>query len=234
MLVDVGGTLVGPRESFGAIYARVLGELGLVRPVLMLERSLREAMSELERRVPPGTDRYRQFADGEIGYWREFARLAIGRLLDGDGDPGLAERALGRLRDTFRRREAWEIYDDVVPALDALRRNGVRLGVVSNWDSRLPDLLRMLGLAEYFETIVVSHLEGLEKPDPAIFERALERMGGRARQALYVGDRPEVDLVGARAAGMDAVIVDRSGRLDPGKAVIADLGRLPAIARDGL
>lgn len=234
VLVDVGGTLVGPRESFGSIYARVLGELGVERPVTVLERSLRQAMEEMERRVLPGKDRYRQFADGELGYWREFARLAISRAVDGDGDAELADRALGRLRDTFRRKESWEIYDDVPPALDALRGAGVRLGVVSNWDSRLPDLLRMLGLASYFETIVVSHLEGLEKPDPVIFERALERMGGRAEQALYVGDRPEIDLEGARAAGMDAVIVDRIGRLGSGPTVIADFGRLPAIARDGL
>ncbi len=241
VLLDVGGTLVGPRQSFGTIYARVLGELGVERPAHVFDRSLKETMEEMERRVPAGRDRYRQFPGGEVGYWQEFARVAIGKAVrggDGGAPPGVdddvARQALARLRETFRRREAWEIFADVVPALERLRDSGVRLGVVSNWDSRLPQLLRMLDLADYFETVTVSHLEGIEKPDPSIFERTLERMGADPEQALYVGDRPEIDLEGARAAGLDAVMVDRQGRLGPGFATVRDLGALPEIARSGL
>jgi putative hydrolase of the HAD superfamily len=140
---------------------------------------------------------------------------------------------LDALRNAFRHREAWEVFDDVVPTLEALRTDGVRLGVVSNWDSRLPSVLERLGLAAFFGTITVSSVEGVEKPDPRIFERALGRLGASAPSSIYVGDLPEIDLEGARAAGLFGVLVDRDGRLDPSLGAMPDLRGLPAIVRHG-
>jgi HAD superfamily hydrolase (TIGR01509 family) len=97
---------------------------------------------------------------------------------------------------------------DVVPALEQFRRLGLRLAVVSNSNGTLRAMLNELGLAGHLETIVDSQEEGVEKPDPALFRIALERSGARADQTLHVGDIYQVDVIGARAAGLQAVLLD--------------------------
>lgn len=236
VLFDVGETLVGPRESFGGVYARVLRDVGVDTPVDVLERALRDTWLAIDAEIPAGVDRYRHYPGGEAEYWLRFARrtLQLAGDLDGGMPEGTAERIIPLLRDAFLDRDAWRIYDDVLPALDGLRDQGTRLGVVSNWDSRLPQVLAMLDLAPYFETVVVSHLEGIEKPDPALFRIALDRMQVEPGSVLYIGDRPELDLAGARAAGIDGLIVDRRGAIEPGDEIIPDLSPVPGIALAGI
>jgi HAD superfamily hydrolase (TIGR01509 family) len=91
-------------------------------------------------------------------------------------------------------------------ALARLRAARLRLGVVSNSDGRVSAALEAAGLLEFFEVVVDSTIAGVEKPDPAIFHAALEALGVAARDALYVGDLYDVDVLGARAAGLDAVL----------------------------
>lgn len=231
VLFDVGETLIGPRESFGAVYARVFRGLGVDLPPRRFERAIRGTLTELERTIPSGEDRYGFFAGGEEEYWLRFATTSLERAGGRTPAPELARRAVGRLREFFARPEAWRVYADAVPALRALRSDGVRLGVVSNWDSRLPAVLEMLELAEYFEAVGVSHLEGIEKPAPGFFHRILERLGVPPERALHVGDVPELDLAGARSAGIDGLLIDRHGRLDGTQATVGDLVDLPAIVR---
>lgn len=97
---------------------------------------------------------------------------------------------------------------DLSPALDRVRNMGVRIGIVSNSEGRLPELLTHVGLAHYFEAIIDSHHEGVRKPDPEIFRRALDRMRVSAEDVVYLGDIPGVDVEGANAAGIRAVLVD--------------------------
>ncbi|HEY7481923.1 MAG TPA: HAD-IA family hydrolase [Gemmatimonadales bacterium] len=92
-------------------------------------------------------------------------------------------------------------------ALDRLRSAGLRLGVVSNADGRVEEALVAAGLRDCFDVVLDSALAGVEKPDPAIFRAALDALGVTAAEALYVGDLYEVDVVGARAAGMEAVLL---------------------------
>lgn len=233
VLFDAGETLFGPRESFGATYARILAPMGLEAGPGAFEEGLRETWERMSRDVPQGTDRYRFFEDGENGYWRRVAQGAIERALGAPISSSVAEDALGRLRAAFREREAWEVFEDVVPTLERLRVLGARMAIVSNWDSRLPDVLRLLRLDSFFEAVLVSHLEGIEKPDPEIFRRAVAKLGGRPEQTLHVGDVPELDLEGARAAGIRGVLVDRRGRLASELAALPDFLSLPRIVREG-
>lgn len=234
VLFDVGETLVGPSDSYGAVYHRVLKGLGVALDKNLLERSIRETSAEFARRIPPGTDRFAHFDGGESEFWRRFVADVFRRATGCAADPRFVQRALDRLWEAFGRTSAWHVYDDAIPTLDALRRSGVRLGIVSNWDSRLPRLLELLGLADYFDVVGVSHVEGVEKPDPAIFRRVLARLGGEAREALHVGNVFELDIVGARAAGIDAVLLDRKGDIQEGGATVRDLRDLPRIAVEGL
>lgn len=234
VLLDAGETLLGPRESFGATYARVLGALGVHRRADEFEAALRATWDRFDREIPPGVDRYGLFEGGEHEYWLRFATRTIETATGRPVGAGLSEEALRGLRDAFLERDAWEVFPDVEPALRALRGRGVRLAVVSNWDSRLPAVLSLVGLAEYFDAVVVSHLEGIEKPHPDLFRHALARVGAEPHQALHVGDVPRLDGEGARAAGVDAVLVDRRGRLGPAHGAIRDLSPLPGLAIDGL
>jgi putative hydrolase of the HAD superfamily len=103
------------------------------------------------------------------------------------------------------------VYDDVLPALDGLRRDGMRLLVVSNWDCSLGRVLERCGLADHLDGAVSSAEAGSRKPDPGIFATALELAGCEPSEALHVGDTSEEDVAGARAAGIPALLIDRDG-----------------------
>jgi putative hydrolase of the HAD superfamily len=100
-------------------------------------------------------------------------------------------------------------YPDAVPALSGLRDRGLRLVAVSNWDCSLPRVLEGCGLGVLLDGTVTSAETGSRKPDPEIFERALELAGCDAPDALHVGDTAEEDVVGARAAGIRSLLIDR-------------------------
>jgi putative hydrolase of the HAD superfamily len=234
VLLDAGETLFGPRESFGAVYARVLAPLGLVRPAEVFESAIRESWREMDRIVPRGVDRYAFFPGGEDGYWLRFARGAVERAAGAEAADGFVETALEPLRAAFREPGAWLVYPDVRPALSRIRLAGASLAVVSNWDSRLPYLLDVLDLDGLFDAVVFSHRVGVEKPDPRIFRSALDAVRAEPGSALHVGDVPELDHEGARSAGIDCVLVDRRSRLDPALGALSDLSALPRIVRSGL
>jgi len=234
VLFDAGDTLVSPRESFGAVYARVLSTLGVELPASDLEHGLRRCWADTNAAIEPGVDRYAMDPGGEHAYWLRFVAGALARTPGAPRDPEFAARAVTPLREAFRDPASWMVFDDVVPVLRALRQAGARLAIVSNWDSGLPALLGRLGLASWFDAIVVSHLEGMEKPRPELFLRAVARLRGEPREALHVGDVPELDEAGARAAGIANVIVDRRSRLAAERSALADLSTVPAIARDGV
>jgi putative hydrolase of the HAD superfamily len=118
-------------------------------------------------------------------------------------DDDLVEALLASLR--FRP------YPDAAPALGRLRLLGVRAAVVSNWDVSLPAVLAEVGLGGLMDHIVVSAEVGVKKPDPAIVQAALRRLQAPAPNALMVGDSPETDVAAAQAAGVRAVLVDRTG-----------------------
>jgi HAD superfamily hydrolase (TIGR01549 family) len=119
------------------------------------------------------------------------------------------DAALADLQTYHDRVNLWEqIPDDVVPALSALRLMGLQLVVVSNANGRLRRLFERLGLAPLVDVLLDSHDEGVEKPDPRLFEIALARSGGRKDTTVHVGDLYHVDVMGARATGLRAVLID--------------------------
>jgi putative hydrolase of the HAD superfamily len=231
VLFDAGDTLLAPRESFGAVYARVLATLGVALDPAHVERGLRACWADTNRAIAPGVDRYATEHGGESAYWLRFVEGTLARTPGIADSKALAARAVAPLREAFRDPGSWRLFDDVVPVLTELRDAGARLAIVSNWDSTLPALLEKLGLDSWFDAIVVSHLEGMEKPRPELFLRAVSRLGGTPGDALHVGDVPELDGAGARAAGIASVIVDRRARLGPAFGAISDLSGVPAIVR---
>ena len=129
---------------------------------------------------------------------------------------GVPSDRMDALRDTLldmhQQQHLWATNDPRIGgALERLRAAGYRLGVVSNSDGRAASALAACGLLAHFEIVIDSGEVGIEKPDPRIFALALERMGVAPDDAIYVGDLYEVDVVGARAAGLDVVLLDPYG-----------------------
>jgi len=118
-------------------------------------------------------------------------------------------------------------FPEVPAALERLRTGGARLAVVSNWDVSLHDVLERTGLRRLVDAVVISAEVGAAKPDPAIFRAALERLGATAAEAVHVGDSVETDVAGARATGLQAVLVARNGAQAPdGVRVVSSLDGL--------
>ena len=146
----------------------------------------------------------------EVAYYRPRAHLApdaetlgafrrdcVAIFLGGLGDPLAPEEFVGAFIDAL----VFEPVPGAPEALDMLRAQDLRLGVVANWDCALPGHLDRLGLLDRFDTVVTSARAGVPKPDPAIFELALRELGVTADRALHVGDEP-CDEEGALAAGL--------------------------------
>lgn len=107
--------------------------------------------------------------------------------------------------------QAWQMFPEVVSVLEAGQRRGYVQGVVSDAPSLLLGVLDRLGLNRYLDFVIVSALTGLAKPDAAIFDLALQRAGVQPGEAIHVGDNYVPDVVGARAAGIPVLLLDRSG-----------------------
>jgi HAD superfamily hydrolase (TIGR01549 family) len=126
------------------------------------------------------------------------------------------DAALVELREYHKVENLWEhVEPDIVPALAALKARGLRLVVVSNANGRLRHLFDRIGLTQWFDYLLDSHEWGFEKPDPRLFQLALEQSRADAPHTVHVGDLYHVDVIGARRAGLrDAVLYDMAGLYD--------------------
>ena len=161
---------------------------------------------------------------------RERTASYLEALFLGAGIPaGRLDEVRACLARLHGERHLWSgIAEDAHDALGRLRDAGLRLGVVSNSDGRVDEALEAAGLRSYFDVVVDSTLAGVEKPDPAIFRPALAALGVPAAAALYVGDLYEVDVIGARAAGLAAVLLLPAGA--PPRVGCASVHSLGALA----
>lgn len=123
-----------------------------------------------------------------------------------------AERALGRIAEYHRKQNLWNRPDPQAHAvLHALCGRGLTIGMISNSNGWVERLVTESGLRPYFDFVLDSRLVGVEKPDPRIFQIALDRVGISPAEALYIGDLYSIDVVGPRAAGMRAILLDPAG-----------------------
>jgi putative hydrolase of the HAD superfamily len=120
----------------------------------------------------------------------------------------------------------FNLFDDVVPCLNRLESEGIQMAVISNWDYSLHRVLGMFGLRDRFVTVKASLEEGVEKPDPKLFEIALSEAGYEAANVVHVGDSYEDDVVGAQNAGIRVIQIDRS-RSTSDATCICTLAHLP-------
>jgi putative hydrolase of the HAD superfamily len=221
---DAGETLVHPHPTFPDLFASILAREGY------------DVDAETIRgRIHVVADRFaKAAADNELWttspeksrrFWHDVYGIFFEHL--GIANPnGLIDVVYAEFTDLAN----YALFDDVVPVLDRLAAAGLTLGVVSNFEEWLERLLERLGVRSYFEVRVISGREGLEKPDPAIFELAMSRAGVEPGGSVYVGDNPEFDVEPALGLGMFPVLIDRRDRY-PGatSARIRGLDELPEV-----
>jgi putative hydrolase of the HAD superfamily len=151
----------------------------------------------------------------------------LGALLDDDLVARLEERRCTQLRTT------WQLFDDAIPCLDWLRAAGFKLAAVTNASGNHQRAkLAGLGIARFFDTLVIAGELGAAKPDPVIFHTACARMGVRPSETVHVGDLLDTDAVGARDAGLHGVWLARSSAratAEPGVQTIESLSDLPEL-----
>src|SRR5262245_44832785 len=200
LFLDAGGVIIHPN------WVRVSAALG-THGVHVDASTLRAAEPRAKRRldaarVVGGTN------DASRG-WLYFDLILEEARVEASSATGAA---LTELHDYHSRENLWEYVPPEVPhVLAALRERGLQLVVVSNANGRLRDVLRRLAIDRYFHVILDSFEEGVEKPDPRLFRIALEKSGAEASTTIHVGDLYEIDVVGARSAGIRGVLLDEGG-----------------------
>ncbi len=210
VFLDAGQTLLYEEPTRFAIYAEAATARG--RPID--PDAMRSLMGRVHHRLPVRIDGAARYSDP---WFRRF----IDEIFR--GELGVSSELVADLEEElFARFESpatFHTYPGARELLAATRGAGLVVGMISNWSARLTPLLDALELSSSFDVVVCSALEGVEKPDPRIFRLALERARVTPAQALHAGDHPELDVAGARAVGLDAVLVDhRHGRADAGRA----------------
>lgn len=197
VLVDAVGTVMHLREPVGVTYARLAG----TGDAEALQRAFAAALRSRPPMVFPGLAEDARRA-AERDWWRELVDAvfaAAGAALPAGG--------FDRLWAHYAGGAAWEPAPGAAELLRAARARGLRTGMVSNFDHRLPDVLAALGLAPLLDVVVLPGDAGAAKPDPRIFALALARLGVAAAEAVYLGDDADDDIAGATAAGLQAVDV---------------------------
>ena len=192
---DVGNTLLFPNREkmLHALYGR-----GVFPPEQLLQQIERETKRDFDALVE-------SHSTVDHGFWWMFYSRLLREL--GSSDDGLCADLVTRTQTSSN----WcDIRAGTREALLRLQRR-YRLAVISNADGKIADILAHCGIADCFETITDSGIVGKEKPNPAIFEAALQSLGVRAGQSLYTGDVYCIDYLGSTAVGMQCVLFDVLG-----------------------
>jgi putative hydrolase of the HAD superfamily len=231
---DAGNTLIRPDPPVGHVYAEALGRAGVRADPEDVERRFQQTWLALRDEQPPGTLEYGADEQEAMDWWRRVVRRSLEPFAPPDafGQSGSFEQVFRHLWDHFASPDAWGLYDDVLPALEALEARGMGLGLISNWDHRLERLLEGLGLAQRLRWTVVSCRVGVEKPAAGIFRHALGCCGLPPGRTVHVGDSYEQDVVGALQAGMRAVWLRREADAPSqgaGVSVVRRLTELPGL-----
>lgn len=210
VFLDAGETILYPHPSFSELFARIVTQAGV--PVSA------EEIEGVRRRLAPHLVDMAEDSGAEGGvslseagsrtFWTFLYRRFLEEL--GHEDEALVER----LFEVFSSTSTYRLYDDVLPALHVLSEEGYRLGLISNFERWLEEMLVELEVGHIFDVAVISGIEGVEKPDATIYRRALDKAKVDPGRAVHVGDSPGLDVEPARSVGLATVLLDRLGRYE--------------------
>ncbi len=190
ILFDAGQTFLFPDFPF---LKNLLAEYGVATDILPLQKGAALAREKI-------------FRHREKENWKEY--LTFWMQYAGAAEPVIPE-ILMRILERHKREHLWNWPDPTAAEVFAKLKNlGYRLGVISNSDGSIERSMNKFGFAPFFDCMIDSHVVGVEKPDPRIFELALQQLGLPAERCVYVGDNYDRDVIGARRAGLVPVLID--------------------------
>jgi putative hydrolase of the HAD superfamily len=205
ILFDAGGTLFDLQPTREEVFQRLFSSHGFDVPM----EKLTAVLSKAERRFDDHAAKLNGVS--EEPFWKQYDKY----VLDGVGYTGDLESFSKEVSSEFDKLipdvKSWAEYPDARPLLDDLVDRKFGLGVVSNATDLVRRVLDNLGLTRYFQSIVVSEEVGVRKPDPRIFHIAAKEIRTAPNRAIYIGDRLAIDVIGAKRAGMNAILLDRYG-----------------------
>jgi putative hydrolase of the HAD superfamily len=214
VVFDVDFTIAKPGPDLGPEGYRRLGErFGLALDPARYDEARVAALTELERHP-------------ELDHDEEIWVLFTERIIVGMGGLGDTYACALEMTRAWERAEHFELYEDALPVLEALRGQGLRLGLLSNTSRDLEQFVAHHGFD--VDAVLTSRAHGKTKPHETIFRAMLERLDVEPGAAAMVGDTLEDDIEGARAIGMRAVLVDREDRYPAIDGRIPSLLALPA------
>ena len=229
---DAAGTLFEPREPVGHTYARIARDFGLDASDDTVAAGFRRAFGAapgLAFGPGHGHDELRRL---EREWWRRrvdetFASMGTLRGFDAYFDALFA---------WFADPDHWIADPEAAPVLQRLKNDGLKIGVISNFDYRLYRILDGLELTGYFDSITISSEAGYAKPRREVYQAALSRAGAPAHEAMHIGDSEHLDFAPAAAIGMAAVLIDRDSEhaapsIAARTARIRSLASVPEIAQ---
>jgi putative hydrolase of the HAD superfamily len=210
--------LLYPYPSVGEIYAEVMRRHGLDHSPADLEAGFRSVWRSVQRSGKSGEV-------SENSEW-EWWRRVVFAILDKLGHPEDFDALFDELWTSFGNAGHWRLHEGGREILETLSESGYRLGILSNWDSRLRTILDGIGLTAFFDHIIISAEVGFEKPSPEIFRYTEQAFEVSPEACLHIGDSLTHDIHGAAAAGWRAVYIDYSGEPHDGAETVRSLLQL--------
>lgn len=204
---DAAGTLFHVRGSVGEIYLRYAEKYGVQQSPELIAAA-NKAFKQAFRQAPPpvfAVETPAKLKQCERLWWFDIVHAVFYRIGMFEGFDDYFDEVYRAFAGT----EHWVLYPDTYATLETLRNKGLEVGVISNFDTRLFEILRGLGIAPLIDTVTLSSLAGAAKPAPQIFHRALEEHVVDPQECVHVGDSVEEDFAGARQAQLHAVLLDR-------------------------
>jgi putative hydrolase of the HAD superfamily len=206
---DVGGTMIRVHPSVGDVYARHARDFGFSGTPDELNVGFRSQWKKMGGIESLGN---KSGPEAEEKFWKDLVFEVFQPL----GGLKRFDEYFELIFEVFRDDSNWKIHEDVIESriFEKLNAQGIILGVISNWDSRLTSTLENLKLADHFKFILPSAVVGSAKPDNKIFEEALRLSGVKPQDACHIGDEVKTDIVGARNVGIHGILIDRDNRFD--------------------
>ncbi|HUN59026.1 MAG TPA: HAD-IA family hydrolase [Candidatus Binataceae bacterium] len=201
---DAAGTLIEPRIRVGESYARVARKHGVITTGAAVGAAFRKVFHESSGLAFGPGHPAPELRRMERSWWREIVLKSFAEIGSFDDFDSYFDELFAYFADPAN----WVADDGAVKLVDQLKQSGYQLGIVSNFDYRLYGIMEGLGLSRYFASTTISSEAGWAKPDPRIFTAALAQHKTAPNEALHVGDSAHLDVVGAHAAGIAAVLID--------------------------
>ena len=208
---DAGFTLVAPNPSTPEVCQQVCQRLDLHIHIDDVKERMTDAQDYYLRHMQLHRHTWgseQAIAEFWIGYYMNILRPFIE-----EHDEHRLYQLAQAINEEFDKHTSWQIYDDVLPTLKALKKHGYTLGVISDWGISLGPILHRHKLTRYFDCVLISAVTQEAKPSPTLYEMALRRADAIGDYSLHIGDSYIYDVLGARAVGMTPVLLDRAGRL---------------------